>query len=112
MPEVTDAGEDHGETFFVGRGDDLGIALRPARLNHGRCAGRGGGQEPVRKGKERIRRHHLDDVVALLAERGAALDARNENGQTPLGLASGATAVLLAELGATDGGAGAAVTAR
>ena len=54
----------------------------------------------------------LDVVAALLAEHGAALDARNGNGQTPLGLASGATAVLLAELGATDGGAGAAVTAR
>ena len=54
----------------------------------------------------------LDDVVALLAARDAALDDRNENGQTPLGLASGATAVLLAELGATDGGAEAAVTAR
>ena len=54
----------------------------------------------------------LNDVVARLAGRGAALDARNENGQTPLGLASGTTAVLLAELGATDGGAGAAITAR
>ena len=56
----------------------------------------------------------LDDVVAILAGRGAALDARNDSGQTPLGLASGVTAVLLVELGATDGGggAGATVTAR
>ena len=56
----------------------------------------------------------LDDVVVLLAERGAVLDARNDAGQTPLGLASGPAAVLLVELGATDGGggAGATVTAR
>ena len=56
----------------------------------------------------------LDDIVTILAERGAALDVRNENGQTPLGLAAGGTAVLLAELGAADGGGGAyaTVTAR
>ena len=54
----------------------------------------------------------LDDVVALLAARGAALDASNDSGQTPLGRARGGTAVLLAELGATDGGAGASAVVR
>ncbi len=54
----------------------------------------------------------LDSIVALLAERGATLDARNVRGQTPLGLAAGETAVLLVELGASDAGAGASVTAR
>ncbi len=54
----------------------------------------------------------LDDIVALLAERGAGLDIGNDSGQTPLGLAAGGTAVLLAELAATDGGGGATVTAR
>ena len=54
VTEVTEAGEDHGEALLVGRGDDLGVALRPARLNHGRGPGGGGGQEPVSKGKERV----------------------------------------------------------
>ena len=49
----------------------------------------------------------LDGIVALLAERGAALDARNERGETPLdvalaaGEAAGSMARLLRELGAT-----------
>jgi len=62
----------------------------------------------------------LDDVIGLLAERGATLDVRNEAGQTPLGLAltgpqglgaryssgdtSSTTAELLRELGAVDTG--------
>ena len=43
---------------FVSRGDDLRVPLRPARLNHRGGAGGGGGQEPVRKGKEGVGRHH------------------------------------------------------
>jgi ankyrin repeat protein len=62
----------------------------------------------------------LDDVIALLAARGATLDVRNERGQTPLGVAIGgpqgvaalynpgggrpSTVALLRELGATDEG--------
>ena len=62
----------------------------------------------------------LDDVIALLAARGATLDVRNERGQTPLGVAIAgpqgvaalynpgggrpSTVALLRELGATDEG--------
>jgi ankyrin repeat protein len=62
----------------------------------------------------------LDDVVRFLVQRGAALDARNKRGQTPLGITTGApsrsllpaffmnpelrkeTAALLRELGAKE----------
>ena len=63
----------------------------------------------------------LDDIIRLLAERGATLDVRNARGQTPLGLAlsgprglaalynpgdaDAGTAALLRDLGATDEGA-------
>ena len=62
----------------------------------------------------------LDNIITLLAERGATLDVRNHRGQTPLGVAiagpqglaalynpgggSPATVALLRELGATDEG--------
>ena len=64
----------------------------------------------------------LDNVIALLAGRGATLDVRNNRGQTPLGIAiagpqgvaalynpggaSPSTVTLLRELGATDEGEG------
>ena len=44
----------------------------------------------------------LDDVVRILADRGAALDPRNARGQTPLGVATSDTVALLRDLGATD----------
>ena len=63
----------------------------------------------------------LDDIISLLAARGATLDVRNERGQTPLGVAMAGpqgvaalynpgggrptTVALLRELGATDEGA-------
>ena len=63
----------------------------------------------------------LDNIIRLLAERGATLDVRNARGQTPLGLAlsgprglaalynpgdaDAGTAALLRDLGATDEGA-------
>ena len=43
----------------------------------------------------------LSDVIRLLAERGAALDARNARGQTPLGVATSDTVALLRDLGTT-----------
>ena len=64
----------------------------------------------------------LDNVIALLAARGATLDVRNNRGHTPLGIAiagpqgvaalynpggaSPSTVALLRELGATDEGEG------
>src|SRR5580698_466223 len=35
VAEMPDAGEDHGDAAFVGRGDDLGIADRAAGLDGG-----------------------------------------------------------------------------
>ena len=46
----------------------------------------------------------LQEVIGLLAERGAALDVRNARGQTPLGVATSGTVALLRDLGATDEG--------
>lgn len=64
----------------------------------------------------------LDDLIALLAERGAALDARNRDGDTPLGLAlanadgadaaGDSTVALLRRLGALDPGGGSPAAAR
>src|SRR5699024_3848772 len=41
MPEVADAGEDHGDAVLVGGGDDFAVAHRTARLDHRLDAGRG-----------------------------------------------------------------------
>ena len=49
------AGENHRDPVLVGRRDDLGIAQRAARLNHGLDAEFGGGVQPVAERKERIR---------------------------------------------------------
>lgn len=48
----------------------------------------------------------LDDVIGLLAERGAALDVRNARGQTPLGLATSGPRELAALYDPDDGNAG------
>ena len=54
MPEVADAGEDHGEAGFVGGRDDLVVAHRAAGLDDGGGAGFGGGQQAVGEGEEGV----------------------------------------------------------
>src|SRR3546814_5944356 len=53
VPEMADAGEDHGEAVLVGGGDYLVVADRAARLDHGGGAGldRGERSEERRVGK-------------------------------------------------------------
>ena len=54
VPEMADAGEDHRHITLVSRGDYFGIPNRSARLNGTGRAGISGGEEAVRKWKERI----------------------------------------------------------
>ena len=54
MPEVADAGEDHGHAALVGGGDDLGITNRATRLDCSGGTGFGGGNETVGEGEEGI----------------------------------------------------------
>ena len=35
MPEVAEAGEDHGDVLFIGRGDHFGVAHRTTGLDDG-----------------------------------------------------------------------------
>ena len=65
MPEMTDAGEDHGHFAFVGGGDHFVVAHGAARLNRGRRAGFGGGDQAVGKREKGVARHR-----AALAARG------------------------------------------
>ena len=58
MPEVPAAGEDHREVVLVGGGDDLGVALRAARLDHRGRPGGGYRVEPVAEREEGVRRRH------------------------------------------------------
>src|SRR6185503_4546401 len=58
MPEVAHAGEEHGETALVCRGDDFGVAHTAAGLDHRRGAGVGKRVEAVAERKEGVRRHH------------------------------------------------------
>ena len=57
MPEVADAGEDHGDAVLVGGRDHLVVAHRTARLDHRLRARLDGRQQTVGKGKEGVRRH-------------------------------------------------------
>ena len=54
MPEMPDAGEDHGDAARVGGGDDFVVAHRAARLDHGGGAGVGGGDQAVGEGEEGV----------------------------------------------------------
>src|SRR4051812_48910561 len=52
MPELSLTRENHGDSMFVGRRDDLRIAHRAARLHDGPHAGLGGLVDPVAEGEE------------------------------------------------------------
>ena len=54
MPEMPHAGEDHGETGFVGGGDDFVVAQRPAGLDGGGGARLRRGEQAVGEGEERV----------------------------------------------------------
>ncbi len=54
MPEVANAGEDHGYAEPVGGGDDVLILYRSARLNHGSCSRCSHRFKTIRKGKESV----------------------------------------------------------
>ena len=54
MPEVADAGEDHGQAQAIGGGDHVVVAHRPAGLNDSGGSGLGDGFEPIGKGKESV----------------------------------------------------------
>ena len=56
--EMPHAREHHRDAVLVGGGDDLRVALRSARLDHGDDAVLGGGVEAVAEREERVRRHH------------------------------------------------------
>ena len=51
VPEVTHAGEKHGDAALVGRGDHFGVAHAAAGLDHRRSARVGKASRPSRKGK-------------------------------------------------------------
>ena len=51
MPEVAYSGVQHGETGFVGGGDDFVVADRAAGLDDGRGAGFRGGDQSVGEGE-------------------------------------------------------------
>src|SRR5688572_2776513 len=57
MAEMPHAGEYHRDAALVGRGDDLGVAQRAARLDHRADAELGRGVEPVAERKERVGGH-------------------------------------------------------
>ena len=54
MPEMPHAGEHHRDARRVGRRDHLGVAQRPAGLDHRRRAGLDRRQQPVREREERV----------------------------------------------------------
>src|SRR5690606_28461826 len=58
MAEMAHAGEYHGEAVLVGRGDDLGVALRAARLDHRGDAELRRDVDTVAKREESVRGHH------------------------------------------------------
>jgi hypothetical protein len=52
VAEVAHPGEDHRQPRFVGGGDDVVVADRPARLDDGGRAGLGCGEQAVGEGEE------------------------------------------------------------
>src|SRR5215204_1388527 len=67
MPEVAPAGEDHGAAGCFDSGDDLLVALRPARLDDRRHARLERDLRAVGEGDERVRgQHGAVEVVTVL----------------------------------------------
>src|SRR3972149_559657 len=55
VPEVAPVGEDHRAARLLARVDDVGVPLRPTRLDDGRDAGVEGDSRAVREGEEGVR---------------------------------------------------------
>ena len=54
MPKMPHAGEDHGEISFIGGGNYLVVAHRPAGLNNRSCSCFGSGKQAVSEREERV----------------------------------------------------------
>ena len=54
MPEMANAGEDHGHAKLVGGGDDLVVPNRTTGLDHSGCARRGHSLKAIREGEEGV----------------------------------------------------------
>ena len=54
MAEVTDSGEDHGESEAIGGGDHVFVLYGAAGLDDGGCAGCGDSFEAIGEGEEGV----------------------------------------------------------
>src|SRR5262245_61433945 len=54
MPEMADAGQDHGKAVLIACGDALVVTHRSTWLNNGRDASRSGEVDVVAEGKESV----------------------------------------------------------
>ena len=67
MPEMPHPGEDHGETCFIGRGDDLIVADRPTGLNHRGRTRFDSGKQADAQAYDSSRKKALKEIKTLLS---------------------------------------------
>src|SRR5688572_15216015 len=79
MTEVPHAGEDHRDVALVRGGDDLGVAQRPARLDHCTHAVLERGIEPVAERKKRVGGHDAAGNPQFRVRRLHRGDARRDH---------------------------------
>src|SRR3972149_8646413 len=85
VPEVANAGKDHGDAVFVCRFDDFLVANRAPRLNDGSCSCGGNLVDSVTKGEERVRGDYraLKRTLRFQAGNLDGIDATHLSGSNP-----------------------------